>query len=147
EIAFELASFVLRDQDDRALGAEMHLDPGGHRDVGGGSGFESRVERRVEVPHLAPEPDDRADVLRAGAADHISFFQSAGSGALEVVRRTFMKARVRTVRKSSGSTPGRAPLFWAKKFSMRPGASSIVDPASDCSRRLPEPAGSSRKGP
>src|SRR5262249_273282 len=113
-IAVERALRALGDQDDRAFRLEMHPDPGGHGDVGFPGGLEPGIDRRVEVPQLAPEADDRVYVRRAGRPDqeggvshpargYFWFFQADGSGALEVVRRTFMKARVRTVRKSSGS--------------------------------------------
>lgn len=69
------------------------------------------------------------------------------SDLLTVLTLAFMKASVRTVRRSEGSTPGSAPAFSAKNSSIFAGASSIVEPASSCWRRSSIPGGSSRKGP
>src|SRR5262245_22165007 len=100
----------------------------------------------MELPHLAPETDHRIDVFGSGPAnDDLRqgfFFQAPGSGAVDVVRRTFMNASVRTVRNSSGSTPGSAFGFCAKKSSILPGASSMVAPPSACSSFARIPAGS-----
>src|SRR5262245_45267682 len=86
-----------------------------------------------------------ASGMRRGA--YFWFFHAEGSGAVEVVRRTFMNARVRTVRNSSGSTPGSALGFSAKKFSIVVGASSIVDPARACSSFARMPGGSALNVP